>query len=274
MPGPEPPPVDDLDVPAEAGILDRFAPFYDLEYGDYDADLDFYRGCAAQAAPRRSPAARVLELACGSGRVLLALAVAGHACTGVDASPAMLALARAHLAAADLQAALIAARMEALPPDLGPFDLALCALNSFAYLPTQADQLAMLAGVQARLRRGGLLALDLSPVDAGGPYPADGEVVHQGAWDRPGGGRVLKFVSGVWDSAEQQHHVHWIYDEEDAAGRLRRTTIPQTLRYTYRWEAQLLLERTGFRLAGIYGSYDLDPYNSESPRLLLVAQRP
>jgi hypothetical protein len=186
----------------------------------------------------------------------------------------MLARARGHLAAADLPATLIESAMQALPPDLGPFDLALCALNSFAYLPTQADQLAMLAGVQARLRRGGLLALDLSPVNAGGPYPADGEVVHQGTWERPDGGRVLKFVSGVWDSAEQQHHVHWIYDEEDAAGRLRRTTIPQTLRYTYRWEAQLLLERAGFRLDAVYGSYDLDPYGSDSPRLLLVAQRP
>jgi ubiquinone/menaquinone biosynthesis C-methylase UbiE len=274
MPASDPHPADDPDAPADPGILDRFAPFYDLEYGTYDADLDFYRGCAAQAAPRRSPAAQVLELACGSGRVLLALAAAGHVCTGVDASPAMLALARARLAAADLPATLVAARMEALPPDLGPFDLVLCALNSFAYLPTQADQLATLVDVQARLRRGGLLVLDLSPVDAGGPYPAAGELVHQGAWDRPGGGRVLKFVSGVWDSADQQHHVHWIYDEEDPAGRVRRTTIPQTLRYTYRWEAQLLLERAGLRLAGIYGTYDLDPYSSDSPRLILVAQRP
>src|SRR5205814_410555 len=82
---------------------------------------------------------RVLELACGSGRVLRALAAAGHICTGVDASPAMLDLARRHSAAQDVHIHLVQARMEALPPDLGPFDLALCVLNSFAYLPTQAD---------------------------------------------------------------------------------------------------------------------------------------
>ena len=257
-------------APPLEGLLDRFAPFYDLEYGDYDADLDLFRHYATAAAPRPGAPARVLELACGTGRVLRALAAAGHDCTGVDASPAVLALARARTAGLG-PVHLLQARMEALPAGLGPFDLALCALNSFAYLPDQAAQIAMLTGVQARLVPGGLLVLDLSPVEPTGPFPANGELVHQGTWPRPDGGQVQKFVSGHWDLAAQQQQVTWIYDETDAAGRLRRTAIPQTIRYTYRWEAQLLLERAGFHLTAVYGSYDLEPYSSNSPRLILVA---
>jgi hypothetical protein len=82
---------------------------------------------------------------------------------------------------------------------------------------------------------------------------------------------VLKFVSGQWDAASQQQQVYWIYDEETPDGGLRRTTIPQIIRYTYRWEAQLLLERTGFRLDAAYGDYDTSPYTADSPRLLLAA---
>lgn len=271
---PEPPDV--ADSQGAAGLLDRFAPYYDLEYDAYDADLDFYRNYAQEAVPWPGGAARVLEVACGSGRVLVALAAAGHLCTGVDASPAMLHLAGDRATRAGVTAAvrLVEARMEALPPALGPLDLAICALNSFSYLLTQADQLAMLGGVRAALAPGGRLLIDCSPVDPDGPFPAAGELIHQGTWARPGGGQVLKFVTGAWDLAEQHHHVVWIYDETDAAGHLRRTAIPQTLRYVFRWEASLLLERAGFTLDAVYGSYDLDPYASGAPRLLLVARRP
>src|SRR6478672_5377418 len=106
----------------DADLLDRFAPFYDLEYGSYDADLDFFRNYATAAAPAAGQPARVLEIACGSGRVIGALAQAGHRGTGLDAAPAMLALARDRLAATGVADAvrLVEGRMEALPPDLGP----------------------------------------------------------------------------------------------------------------------------------------------------------
>jgi SAM-dependent methyltransferase len=259
---------------AGEAALDRFAPYYDLEYDDYDADLAFYLRYAAAATPT-ARAARILELACGTGRVLCALAAQGYFGLGVDASPAMLARARERAARLGLTAvAWQEARMEALPAGLGPFDVALCALNSFAYLTRQADQLAMLRGAHAALAPGGALLLDLTPVDADGPFPASGEVILQASWPLPHGGRVTKLVSGQWDPAEQQQQVHWIYDEEDAEGRVRRTTIPQTLRYTYRWEAGLLLERAGFAAPEVFGGYDFEPYDAGSARLILVAQRP
>src|SRR5690348_9160382 len=103
--------------------LDQFAPFYDLEYGDYTADIDMYRQFAAWCAPAGHDSARVLELACGTGRVLLALAEDGHDCTGIDASAAMLEIARRHAAERGVEVRFVQGRIEdaAAVPDPGSY---------------------------------------------------------------------------------------------------------------------------------------------------------
>jgi ubiquinone/menaquinone biosynthesis C-methylase UbiE len=257
-------------------LLDRFAPFYDLEYADYNADLDFYRQCVARVAPRGKRSVRVLDLACGTGRVALALAAYGHWVTGVDASPAMLAVAQTKAQTPGLDVRWMQAALQTLPgPEtLGRFHLALCAVNSFAYLTEPADQLACLRQVHALLHPGGLLVLDLTPVPPGGPDPLDGAVIQQGVWPCADGGTVAKAVTGDWDPATQLHQVTWIYDLIDASGLVHRTVLPQTFRYLYRYEAEHLLARAGLDLIEIYGDYDLAPYTADSERLILLALRP
>jgi SAM-dependent methyltransferase len=73
------------------GTYARFAKFYDAYTADYTADIPFY---LAAVAGSRVP---LVEVGCGSGRILLALVRAGHTVTGVDISPEMLALARRKL---------------------------------------------------------------------------------------------------------------------------------------------------------------------------------
>jgi hypothetical protein len=43
------------------------------------------------------------------------------------------------------------------------------------------------------------------------------------------------------------------------------------LRWLYRFELEHLLARAGFTLRNLYGSYDLDAYGAESPRMIAVA---
>ena len=257
-------------------LLDRFAPFYDLEYAEYDADLEFYGQWAAWVAPEEARRARVLDLACGTGRVTLALAAMGHQVTGVDAAPAMLALARGKTATLEGgKVRLVEADLRALagPAALGRFDLALCAINSFTHLTTVDDQLACLRGVHDLLEPAGLLILDLSPIPPGGPVPLNGELLQQGLWARPDGSTVAKMVTGTWDPATQIQEVTWIYDVTDSDGVLHRTLLPQPFRYLYRYEAEHLLARAGLTLSQVYGDYDLAPYHADSERLILVARR-
>src|SRR5436305_11809738 len=74
---------------------DPFALYYDSHYQKVTVDLDFYREMARKVGAR----ARVLELACGSGRLSLLLLKAGFRVTGLDISVKMLEIARQKIAA-------------------------------------------------------------------------------------------------------------------------------------------------------------------------------
>ena len=84
---------------------------------------------------------------------------------------------------------------------------------------------------------------------------------------------VTKILTGTWDPAAQIHAVKWMYDVTDAEGVVRRTVLPQSFRYLYRYEAEHLLARAGLDLTQVYGDYDLSLYEADAERLLLVARR-
>jgi SAM-dependent methyltransferase len=117
-------------------------------------DVDFYLELA------RGEGGRVLELACGTGRVLLPLARAGFEATGLDVSQPMLDIAARRLADEGLAAKLVCAPMQTLdePP---AYDFALIAARSFQHLVEPADQRRTLERVRASLNPGGLLCVDM-----------------------------------------------------------------------------------------------------------------
>ena len=98
----------------------------------------------------------VLDLGCGTGLLAEELTARGYRVVGVDASDAMLALARERLGP-DVEL-----RRMTLP-DLtveGVFDAAVCTLDGFTYL--DPDELRLtLAAVALQLRPGGWLVFDL-----------------------------------------------------------------------------------------------------------------
>src|SRR5690242_432072 len=94
----------------------EFARFYDLEYRDYSDDIDFYVQHALALDPERERS--ILELGCGTGRIILALAEEGFSVTGVDVSEAMLALCGSKAAQLGFQdrVRLVRGDMRAEPP--------------------------------------------------------------------------------------------------------------------------------------------------------------
>lgn len=245
---------------------DPFARYYDADFRDYHDDLPLYRELA------RRTGGPLLELMCGTGRVLLPLAEDGHALTGVDLSPAMLAIARAQLAEAGLvdRVSLIEGdvRDVALPAE--HFALAFVAVNSFMHLESVRDQLACLSNVRRALTRRGLLVLDLFSPDPHELLREDSRLVLDRDYQLDGR-HVQKFVAIDSDIAAQLSRVTYIYDETDGDGRLTRRTMCFNLRWLYRFELEHLLARAGFSLRNLYGSYDLDEYGAGSPRLIAVA---
>ena len=247
--------------------FDRFARFYDWDTGLETDDFDFFRNLAARTG------GPVLEVGCGTGRVLLPLAQSGIRLTGVDISPAMLARARAKLAAAGLLDRVNLVESDAAVMSLDTrFRLAFVALNSFMHFTTPDMQRRVLERIKAHLHPGALLALDLF-----NPHPdllddADGRLVHNFTRPGPGDGAVTtRFHSQRVDPATGTMEIAFFYDEVGADGVLRRTVAPFDLHYFSRREIELLLESCGFAVENVYGSYELDGYWAGSPKLLVVA---
>lgn len=247
-------------------LYDPFARYYDADFRDYVDDVPFYREMA------RRTGGPILELMCGTGRVLLPLAESGLTITGVDISPAMLAIAQDQIDNADLAdcASLIEGDVRSLALPEQHFGLAFVAVNSFMHLEDVRDQLATLQNVRRSLTRRGLLILDLfnpSPTEIA---REDNRLVLDREYDLDDR-HVQKFVAIDTDTASQCSYVTYLYDETDAEGRLARRTMRFTMRWFYRYEIEHLLARTGFTLRSVYGSYDLDDYTSDSPRMIAVA---
>ena len=243
------------------------ARFYDLENADFTEDLDYWLELADEQGDP------ILELGCGTGRVLLNLARRGHAVTGLDNSPEMLARLHAKLGAASRQQ--LAAAPQIVQASLEDFELtqrfrlALMPFNTFMHLLTTEAQLAALERIRRHLAPGGLLALDMP--NPGEAYAAQEQGLTLERTFLDGDRTVQQFSSIALDRAAQLSHITWIYDSTGPDGDLRRSLVPLTLRFTFPAEMALLLSRSGLTLAHLYGDYDRSPFADGSPRMLVLA---
>jgi SAM-dependent methyltransferase len=251
--------------------FDQHARHYDLEHQDYQDDLPMYAGFALAAS-----GGGVLELACGTGRCLLPLAAAGNTVTGLDVSPAMLDVARQKIAASSLEGHVRLVQGDMRSFELGErFGLVFIALNSLMHLETREEQGLALAAAGRHLAPGGRLVVDLFNPDVALPEPSqEGQLFLHCLKVLPGGVHLLHFQSPTVDRGSQIVAMANYYDEIQPDGALPRYVTPFTLRYLTRGELELLVPRAGLEVEALYGTYDLDPCEGYSPRLIAVLRLP
>lgn len=276
--------VEDYDTGMQ--LFDAFARFYDADYRHYTDDLPLIADLADEQGDP------ILELGCGTGRVLIPLAAAGHTITGVDISPALLAVARGKGQAAGGEgrearsvvapcSALLASRITLHEGDLRTFDLpakdfafAFCTSNTLMHLTTQADQLAVLHNTYRHLRAKGLLLIDLFNPDLARLLAVNGLTELADQWVEPETGiQVYKWCVRTTDVAEQLQDTLFIYEEILPTGEVRRTACPFTLRFLWRAEAELMLQTAGFTVEAVWGDFAGQAYNSASEHLILLARK-
>jgi ubiquinone/menaquinone biosynthesis C-methylase UbiE len=107
-----------------------------------------------------APTQKVLDIACGSGRHLLAFAERGAEVTGIDLSPTLLAEAETLFAHSKFRATLKRADMRKLPFS-EKFDGASMWFTSFGYFAKETDDLKALKTMGAALRPGGWWWIDI-----------------------------------------------------------------------------------------------------------------
>ncbi|MEA2528601.1 MAG: hypothetical protein QOG89_245 [Thermomicrobiales bacterium] len=247
----------------------EIADLYDLEHESYADDVDFYLNFVEAVGDP------VLELGCGTGRLLTGVAEAGFRVTGIDRSEAMLERARKQIEQAgfrdlvDLHQGEMTAAEQA--PG-GPFGIVIIALNGLLHLPDTRSQRAVLEAARRALDPRGMLLIDVLNPTPETLRGLDHSFVHEGVWHLDNGTRVDKFAARRLAAATQTIATELWYDLTGEDGSVRRVATSMPMRYVHRAELELMLELAGFAEWQIYGSYDLDPFGDQSDRLIVAAE--
>lgn len=245
------------------------ADLYDIEHADYDEDLELYRQLSEVIGDP------ILELGCGSGRILEPLAADGHRVTGLDRSPVMLERARQLVDRAGTAATVTLHEgdmTDAKDAPGGPFGLVIISLNGLLHLPRLADQREALTSARRALDPRGQLVLDVLHPTPEALRALDRGFGHEGTWQLADAVRLDKFAARRVLPAEQQIVTDLWYDRTSRDGAVHRTATSFTMRYLHRAEIELLLELAGFVEWHVYGSYDLDPISDGADRLIFTAE--
>lgn len=244
------------------------ARFYDGAYAKLrspSGDVAFYHALA------RETGGPVLELGCGTGRTLLPIANEGIACTGIDASPAMLAAFAAKRPPANLD--LVEARMQDF--DLGDrrFALVTAPFRVFQHLYEVGDQLACLANVKRHLVPGGAFAFDCFKPRLDRIAKREEPETEDGRF-RDGDDEIVRTTEVTREHAIQRQQVRMHYTRFRDGQVVSRERSDFSMRWFFRYELEHLLARAGFAEVSLFGDFDCSPYGEDSQELIFVARRP
>jgi len=255
-------------MPSE--FVDEYGPvtsrYYDDTYAalrDGSGDANWYLGLARDA---NGP---VLELGCGTGRVLLPVAREGIACTGRDASPAMLDVFRRKNQPDNLR--LVTGTLQNFALGEDHFALSFSAFRVLQHLYTVEDQLTCLACVRSHLAPGGALAFD-----AFVPRLERMSILHEpeveDARFEQGGDEIVRYASVRRNIPEQLTEVCMRYERRRGGQIVGNETVEFQMRHFYRYELEHLLQRAGFDQVELYGDFDGTPFDAEATSLVVVAR--
>jgi SAM-dependent methyltransferase len=222
----------------------------------------------------------VLELGCGTGRILIPTARAGIEIVGLDLSSHMLDVCRARLSE---EAEDVRARVQLLEGDMRRFDLSrtfkliTTPFRSFQHLMTVEDQCACLACVHRHLDEDGRFVLDVfnPSLEALASDNVGQEFGEEPEFTTPDGRRVIRRHKMVTkDRFNQINGVELIYYVTHPDGRKERLVQSFPMRYLFRFEAEHLLGRCGFAIEEVYADFERHPYGSIYPgELIFVAKK-
>ena len=228
-------------------LYDPIARIYDPWSRSVTEDVDFY---VEQALATGGP---VVELAVGTGRIAIPIAVAGISVIGVDTSPGMLAVA-AEYARAEGVENLVDLRLGDLrePPVSERVPLVICPFRTLLHMESEREKLRALHAARDLLEPDGRFVFDVFA-----PSPEDIQETH-GRWlEREPG----IFELAVWDEDTRTLSLSVRSEGVAATFNLHWLSSPEWLR---------LLDEAGFAVEQLYGWFDLRPFEDHEDMVFVV----
>lgn len=246
-----------------------FAEFYDTLHSSYVADLEMYLNLADQYGDP------LLELGCGTGRLLIPLAARGYEITGVDLSRDMLDRCQRKL---DAQAETTRRRVTLVQDDIRrlaldrEFKLIIAACNTILHCTSTQDLLAVFARARKHLAAGGAFAVDFCIPNVKSMIASSGEeevfeIIHPVR-----GTRIVDTYTATFDFARQIETVHTRLEEWDE-GSLVRAAQARTERSIYfPREVALALMHSGFEIVKTWKGYRRGPLVRTSRDIVYICR--
>lgn len=247
------------------------ARYYDADYAalGYADDIPFYVELALRAG------GTVLEMGCGTGRILLPTAHAGVRILGLDASADMLATLRKSLAS---EPAEVQQRISLIQGDVrttfidSRFALVTAPFRVVQHLLERDDQRAWLRNVRRHLAPGGALCFDVFQPDFVRMTQLGKPTVELERKDPATGQRIRRLAQTSPHFETQRLDVRLQWVTEDSAGAdLLLDTVEFTMRWFMRGEIENLLELEGFRITDYWGSFQREPFGRGSRQQIVRA---
>lgn len=227
-------------------------------------DLPFWLAWAHQQG------APILELGCGTGRILVPLAEAGYSVFGIDNAADRLDFLRKRLApelrskvvliGADFRHICLTSR----------FPLIIMPCNTFSTLDAQA-QVQALARLRLHLAHDGVFVVSMPNPMLLKDLPPEGAEEIETAFDHPQSGHLVQVVS-QWERKLEKVTFYWHYDHILPDDKIDRQTL--SAQHYIQEVSQIVqhFKETGFTIVEMYGDYDCEPFDPDAPYLILVAK--
>ncbi|MGA2788792.1 MAG: class I SAM-dependent methyltransferase [Verrucomicrobiota bacterium] len=224
----------------------KFARYYDLYVGDFKADLPLYRSLCA-------PEHNVLEIGCGTGRVLRALLERGCRVTGVDISDDMLRVAEAKLRAYLAPEKLVLKNHDfRRAPLQEQYDRILVTFFMFNYLLPTSEQQQFLLNVRQSLAANGVVIIDLfypQPL----AFPATSDQWEETIFQVEGQQIMLRQKRRMIGNNEERIQIYVEGTHQDA--------IVTQRCYVSKKQTVALLTRAGFQNLQVTNGYDASAFH-------------
>jgi len=236
----------------------RLAELYDAEC-PWGPDDDYFLAVAAE-----TPNARVLDLGCGTGRLTLALAAAGHTVTGVD--PARASLERARAKPGAERVTWVEGTSRDIPD--GPYDVAFMTSHVAQFLVTDDDLAATLTHIASHLTPKGRLVFDSrDPADR--RWERWNPTESRNAATLPNGDVVTVWteVTAVHADGRVDFTRHYEFPDGDTK------QGEATLRFRTEAELRTALHTAGLEVERVHGGWRGEPVGQSPDGELVVVAR-